>query len=102
MEYFNGVEKEKKLNLIKFYVIKRKFYSNRELFVKVIIVFYIWEVFSVVIDFSVFNVFYLFKDNVFCVLYLLVGVFCNFYNGGEEDYGDKSLNVIIEMKYRVY
>lgn len=51
-----------------------------------------------VIDFSDFNVFCLF----FVCLYLLVGVFCNFYNGGEEDYGDKSLNVIIEMKYRVY
>lgn len=50
-----------------------------------------------VIDFS-----YLFKDNVFCVLYSSVGVFCNSHNGGEEDYGDKSLNVIIQMKYRVY
>lgn len=55
-----------------------------------------------VIDFSDFNVFCLFKDNVFCVLYLSVGVFCNSHNVGEEDYGDKSLNVIIEMKYRLY
>lgn len=42
--------------------------SNRELFAKVITAFHIREAFSVVIDFSVFNVFYLFKDNVFCVL----------------------------------
>lgn len=76
--------------------------SNRELFAKVITAFHIREAFSVVIDFSVFNVFYLFKDNVFCVLYSSVGVFCNSHNVGEEDYGDKSLNVIIQMKYRVY
>lgn len=76
--------------------------SNRELFAKVITAFHKREVFSVVVDFSDFNVFCLFKDNVFCVLYLSVGVFCNSHNGGEEDYGDKSLNVIIEMKYRLY
>lgn len=76
--------------------------SYRELFAKVITAFYIQEAFSVVIDFSDFNVFCLFKDNVFCVLYSSVGVFCNSDNGGKEDYGDKSLNVIIEMKYRVY
>lgn len=51
-----------------------------------------------VIDFSDFNVFCLFS----VCLYSSVGVFCNSHNGGEEDYGDKSLNVIIEMKYRVY
>lgn len=67
--------------------------SNRELFAKVITAFHIREAFSVVIDFSDFN--------VFC-LYSSVGVFCNSHNVGEEDYGDKSLNVIIEMKYRLY
>lgn len=71
--------------------------SNRELFAKVITAFHIREAFSVVIDFSDFNVFCLFS-----VLYSSVGVFCNSHNGGEEDYGDKSLNVIIQMKYRVY
>lgn len=49
--------------------------SYRELFAKVITAFYIQEAFSVVIDFSDFNVFCLFKDNVFCVLYSSVGVF---------------------------
>lgn len=72
--------------------------SNRELFAKVITAFHIREAFSVVIDFSDFNVFCLFS----VCLYSSVGVFCNSHNGGEEDYGDKSLNVIIEMKYRLY
>lgn len=76
--------------------------SNRELFAKVITALHIQEVFIVVIDFCDFSVFCLFKDNVFRVLYSLVCAISNFDNGGEEDYGDKSLNVIIEMKYRVY
>lgn len=72
--------------------------SNRELFAKVITAFHIREAFSVVIDFSDFNVFCLFS--VFCTHQWVF--FCNSHNVGEEDYGEKSLNVIIEMKYRLY
>lgn len=57
---------------------------------------------SVLFLISVFSMFSICLKTTFSVFCTHQWVFCNSHNGGEEDYGDKSLNVIIQMKYRVY